>query len=102
MPISLQSAVPRTTNIWSRSSSSHQRRPEKSAKSVNPMLLDSFLENSAALYPDKVALICGDRRATYAEINGGANALAHAFRSLGLARQDRVAVYYDNSVETVV
>src|SRR5437016_2227202 len=66
------------------------------------MLLDSFLENSAAAYPGKAALICGERRATYAEVNRGANALAHAFRALGLARQDRVCVYYDNSVETVM
>ena len=65
------------------------------------MLLDLFLEQSAARHPDKLALICGERRASYAEVNGGANALAHAFLSLGLKRQDRVCIYYDNSVETV-
>ncbi|HEV7914923.1 MAG TPA: AMP-binding protein, partial [Albitalea sp.] len=65
------------------------------------MLLDRYLHDSAERHPDKLALICGERRATYAEVNGGANALAHAFRALGLARQQRVAVYLDNSVETV-
>jgi amino acid adenylation domain-containing protein len=65
------------------------------------MLLDQFLEDSARRHPDKTALVCGDRRASYAEVNGGANALAHAYRALGLQRQQRVAVYLDNSVETV-
>ncbi|HLP43427.1 MAG TPA: AMP-binding protein [Fibrobacteria bacterium] len=65
------------------------------------MLLDLYLEQSAARHPDKPALICGERRATYAEVNGGANALAHAFRALGLGRTERVCMYYDNSVETV-
>jgi amino acid adenylation domain-containing protein len=65
------------------------------------MLLDLFLERSAERHPDKPALICGERRATYAEVNGGANALAHAFLGLGLQRRERVCMYYDNSVETV-
>jgi amino acid adenylation domain-containing protein len=66
------------------------------------MLLDHFLEDSASRHPQKTALVCGDRRATYADVNGTANALAHAFRALGLGRQDRVCIYYDNSVDTVV
>jgi long-chain acyl-CoA synthetase len=66
------------------------------------MLLDLFLEASAKRHPEKTALVCGDRRATYADVNGGANALAHAFLALGLKRQDRVCMYFDNSVETVM
>lgn len=65
------------------------------------MLLDGYLRDSAARHPDKLALICGERRTTYAEIDGTANALAHALRALGLVRQERVVVYFDNSVETV-
>lgn len=65
------------------------------------MLLDGYLEESAQRHSSKEALICGDRRATYAEVNDGANALAHGLRALGLKRQERVAVYFDNSVETV-
>jgi long-chain acyl-CoA synthetase len=66
------------------------------------MLLDLFLERSADRHPGKTAMVCGERRATYAEVNGGANGLAHAFRAMGLERQDRVCMYYDNSVETVM
>lgn len=65
------------------------------------MLLDRFLQESAERYPEKTALICGSRRATYAEVNAGANALAHAFQSLALQRRERVAMYLDNSVECV-
>ncbi len=65
------------------------------------MLLDQYLSQSAARFPHKVALICDDRRATYAELDANANALAHAFRALGLGRQDRVSVYFENSIETV-
>jgi amino acid adenylation domain-containing protein len=65
------------------------------------MLLDRFLTESAARSPAKTALVCGPRRATYAAVEGGANALAHALRALGLKRQDRVAIQLDNSIETV-
>ncbi|MDB5104052.1 MAG: acyl-CoA synthetase, AMP-forming [Fibrobacteres bacterium] len=65
------------------------------------MLLDHFLAHSAARHPGKTALICGDRRATYAEVDEGANALARAYLALGLKRQERVCIYFDNSVETV-
>src|SRR6266704_1871784 len=65
------------------------------------MLLDRYLHDSAQRHPDKLALVCGARRARYAEVEQGANALAHGLRALGLQRQQRVAVYFDNSVEAV-
>jgi amino acid adenylation domain-containing protein len=65
------------------------------------VLLDSSLRDSAARHPEKEALICGERRATYGELDGSVNALAHALRELGLTRQERVVIYFDNSVETV-
>ena len=65
------------------------------------MLLDRYLHDSAQRHPDKLALVCGERRARYAEVEQGANALAHGLRALGLQRQQRVAVYFDNSVDTV-
>jgi long-chain acyl-CoA synthetase len=65
------------------------------------MRIDRYLEDSAGRHPDKVALVCGARRARYADIEGDANALAHALLGLGLERQERVALYADNSVEAV-
>ncbi len=66
------------------------------------MQVESFLEQSAARTPDKVALVCGDRRLTYREIEEQANRLAHALIAEGVGRWDRVAVYLENSAEAVI
>ena len=66
------------------------------------MLVQEFLEASARLHPGKVALICGDERPTYAEIDRRCNQFAHALRAGGFERGDRAIIYLDNSVETVV
>ena len=66
------------------------------------MLVHEFLENSAARLPEKVALICGERRLTYTELNIHADWLALGLHELGIRRQDRVVIFLDNSVETVV
>ncbi|MBI4583015.1 MAG: AMP-binding protein [Planctomycetes bacterium] len=65
------------------------------------MQLEEFLEASARNRPDQTALICGDRRWSYAEIEGQCNRLAHALLAKGVARGDRVAVYLENSFEAV-
>jgi len=65
------------------------------------MLLDAALQANAEHQPARHALVCGSRRVGYAELNDSANALAHAWRSLGLVRQERVCIFLDNSVEAV-
>jgi amino acid adenylation domain-containing protein len=49
-----------------------------------------------------VALIHGNRRLTYSEIDAMADRLALFLLSSGVERGDRVAIYMDNSVETVI
>jgi long-chain acyl-CoA synthetase len=66
------------------------------------MQVEQFLERSANTCPEKVALVCGSRRLTYAEIEALSNQMARAMIERGLQRWDRVAVYANNSVETVV
>jgi len=66
------------------------------------MLIQDFLQNSAARLPDKVALVCGGHRHTYAELEGMSSRLANALKGQGLQRGDRVAIYLNNSVEAVV
>ena len=66
------------------------------------MVVDAFLERSAQRDPQKIALICGDRRVSYGELAAGANRLARSLRDGGLRRGDRLAVYCDNSVEAVI
>lgn len=65
-------------------------------------LLHDFLENTAARLPDKVALVCKGVRVTYGELDRQANAIAHALIESGVERSDRVVVFADNTVETVV
>ena len=67
-----------------------------------PYLVQHFLEHSANRLPDKVALICGDEQLTYKEINERANRLAGALVEMGVERQDRVAIFLDSSVESVI
>jgi len=66
------------------------------------MLVQDFLQQSAARQPDKVALICDDQRLTYAEIEARANRLANAMIDHGVKRGDRVVIFLNNSVEAVV
>jgi long-chain acyl-CoA synthetase len=66
------------------------------------LLVNDFLEQSAARTPDKTALIWGKQRLTYAEIEAMANRLAHALHERGVERGDRVVLYLPNSVELVV
>lgn len=65
------------------------------------LLVNHFLEESAARTPAKTALICDGQRLTYAEVEARANRLAHALRELGVQRGDRVVLYLPNSVELV-
>lgn len=66
------------------------------------MLVQDFLEKSAERLPNKVALICNDKRLTYAEIEARANRLANSMIDHGIKRGDRVVIYMNNSVELVV
>lgn len=65
-------------------------------------LLHDLLSDTAAATPDAVALVCDGRRHTYRELDGRANALAHALAARGVTRGDRVLVFADNSVEAAI
>ncbi|WP_033289500.1 non-ribosomal peptide synthetase [Amycolatopsis jejuensis] len=52
--------------------------------------------------PDAEAVVCRDRRLTYAELDRKANQLAHALRENGVRPQDPVAVLLERDVELVV
>ncbi|MCL2825545.1 MAG: acyl--CoA ligase, partial [Polyangiaceae bacterium] len=65
-------------------------------------LLQDFLHQSARLMPDKEAVVCQKQRFTFADIERQSNALAHALVGSGVQRGDRVVVYADNIIETVI
>ena len=56
----------------------------------------SFLERSAYVFPDRVAVVHGTRRYTYRQLQERVNRLASALRGAGLARHDRVAFLCPN------
>ncbi|HEY4245783.1 MAG TPA: AMP-binding protein [Lacunisphaera sp.] len=65
------------------------------------LLVRDFLEQSADRLPEKIALVCDGKRLTYREVDTLADRVAHALIDLGVKRGDRVAIFLQNSVETV-
>jgi 3-oxocholest-4-en-26-oate---CoA ligase len=49
--------------------------------------------------PDHEAMVCGDRRLTYAQADARANRLAHHLADLGIGPGDHVALYLYNGTE---
>lgn len=68
----------------------------------NPTLIHHFLENSAQHFPDKIALVHEEVRATYQQINSQANQLARFFVEHGVIHGDRIVLLLENSFEYVV
>jgi amino acid adenylation domain-containing protein len=66
------------------------------------MLVTDFLQNSSGRTPEKLALVCGKRRLTYAQIEEAANRVANGLVTLGVQRGDRVAVWLPNTAEAVI
>ena len=65
-------------------------------------LLQDYLLHAARVLPEKVALVCGQQRITYGELDARSNALAHSLAAAGVQRGDRVVIFGDNTVDTVV
>ncbi|WP_062346052.1 non-ribosomal peptide synthetase [Herbidospora yilanensis] len=66
-----------------------------------PTPVHELIAAQAARTPDAVAVECGPRRLTYAELMASAGALAHRLRELGVRRGDPVAVAVPRGVELV-
>ncbi|UJW29241.1 amino acid adenylation domain-containing protein [Saccharothrix sp. AJ9571] len=65
--------------------------------------LHAVFEEVAATWPDKVAVVHGDVRLTYRELNERANRLAHHLRSVAAPRADElIALVLDKSELTLV
>jgi len=64
-------------------------------------LVHHFVESAARQTPDKIAVYHGDRKASYHEINAGANRIAHCLIQEGLQPGERVVVVMENSPESI-
>ncbi|MFC4497876.1 amino acid adenylation domain-containing protein, partial [Streptomyces ovatisporus] len=60
-----------------------------------------LFEEQAALTPGACAVVSGDERLTYAELDARANRLAHRLRELGVAPESVVAVLLDRGADLV-
>jgi fatty-acyl-CoA synthase len=62
-----------------------------------PLLITDFLRRAVALYPDKTAVVDGDNRFSYRELDERVDRLSNALLALGLERGDRVCILSPNS-----
>jgi len=58
--------------------------------------LASLLEETTATYPERTAIVFGDTRLTYAQVNGAANQVANLLVSRGIEPGDKVALSCPN------
>ncbi|MCP4659761.1 MAG: AMP-binding protein, partial [bacterium] len=65
-------------------------------------LIHELFERQATRTPEAVALVFGDQRWSYRELDRRANQLAHHLRSLGVGAEVRVGVCAERSAELVV
>jgi len=65
-------------------------------------LLHDYLLQAARELSGKIALVCMKQRVTYGELDARSNALAHSLIASGVKRGDRVVIFADNTVETVI
>ena len=61
-----------------------------------------FLERSAEVFPDKVAIVHGDRRTTYRDFAADATRVARALQASGIEAGDRVAYLCPNIPELLI
>ncbi|WP_296575585.1 AMP-binding protein [Phreatobacter sp.] len=64
-----------------------------------PYLLHHLLEQAAASGAERIAVVDGERQATYADLLAAARCCAQLCRDQGLARGDRVAIFLPKSLE---
>lgn len=63
--------------------------------------LGEMLVQGAKQVPDKIAVIDGDRRIGYKQLNNITDAMASLFHEVGFGKGDRVAIYMKSSIEFV-
>ena len=65
---------------------------------LSPLML---LERTLHVFPERLGVVDGERRVSYAEFGARVYRLASALRRRGIAKQDRVAVLCPNSGEVL-
>jgi fatty-acyl-CoA synthase len=68
-------------------------------RSPSSRTLFDLLREEAENYPDRTAVICGGRAATYRDLADGAGRIGGALRTRGIGRGDRVGILVNNRLE---
>ena len=66
------------------------------------MTTGEYLIKTTQSFPNKIALICGNEKYTYQALYESSNSFTNFLIENGLKRGDRVAVFLDNSPESVI
>jgi fatty-acyl-CoA synthase len=80
-------------------SNAYQLGLERCAANYVPLTPLSFLQRTAAVYPQRPAVVHGARRYTWAQFAERSRRLASALRHLGVGKNDTVAVVLNNTPE---
>ena len=91
-------ATPGTSRVW------HAAYDAGVPASLNyePLTVPQLLEQAAARYPDRPALMFLNCRLTYAQLYEDVRRLATALARLGVERDTRVAIHLPNLPQTVI
>lgn len=74
---------------------------QAAVKSGRSAAVHRFLERSAALLPDKTAMVHNGQRVFYGEVNARANAVAKWLIEIGAAKGDRVVLMMENGLDYI-
>jgi fatty-acyl-CoA synthase len=69
---------------------------------VNRWVIADMIRRSAYHYPDKKAVIFGEKALTYAQLDAAANRTANALAAAGVNKYDRVAILAHNTIHHVL
>ncbi len=82
----------RTLSEWNNTATTYER----------DLCVQQIFEHQTERTPDALAIINGDERLSYAELNERANQLAHYLHTLGIEAESLVGVYVEQSVDMLV
>ncbi|CCW11322.1 class I adenylate-forming enzyme family protein [Rhodococcus aetherivorans] len=67
-----------------------------------PLMCPDVIGHNGRVFADQTALVCGDTRLTWREVDEATNRFANALRDLGLRKGDKVALLMPASIDTFV
>ncbi|MDX9818821.1 MAG: AMP-binding protein, partial [Desulfococcus multivorans] len=69
---------------------------------VNRWVIADMIRRSCYHYPDKTAVVFGEKSMTYRELEEASNRVANGLADLGVKKYDRVAILAHNTIHHVL